>query len=94
MCTLTNSCDDVCEPNPPQTLFFLNNLSKNIQQEDVAREVGPGGMAKAASDKLPPLWIDVVQVEFVYLRPVQLVIQHEYHKIEKQENEDSCASSA
>ena len=53
--SLTNSRDDVCEPHSPQTLFFLNNLSKNVQQECVAGKVGPGGMAKAASDELPPI---------------------------------------
>lgn len=65
MCILTNSCDDVCEPQPPEALLFLNNLPKNVQQKCVAREMGPGGVAKAASYELPPLWVDVVQVKFM-----------------------------
>lgn len=33
--SLTNSCDDVCEPDSPYTLFFLDNLAKDIQQKSV-----------------------------------------------------------
>ena len=52
---LTNSCDDIREPHSPQTLFFFNDLSENVQQECVAGKMGPGCMAKAASDELPPI---------------------------------------
>lgn len=64
---LTYSGDNVCPPDTPHALLFLHNLAKYIQQEDVAAEMLPGCMAKAAGDELPPLWSNVIQIKSLYL---------------------------
>ena len=79
--TGADASEQIGEPDPERALFLLDDVSEYVQEEDVAAEVCPVGVAEDAREKLPPTRTRVVQVQVFHHRNVHPLVEHEEHNV-------------
>ena len=67
--------------------LLLDDLPKDVEEEDVAAEVRPVGVAEDAGDELPPARVHVVQVQRLDEPHVQPLVGDEERDVDEQEEE-------
>ena len=81
------SREQVREPHAESALLLLDDLPEHVEEEDVAAEVRPVGVAEDAGDELPPARVHVVQVQRLDEPHVQPLVGDEERDVDEQEEE-------
>ena len=83
--------EQVREPHAERALLLLDDFAKDVEEEDVAAEVRPVGVAEDAGDELPPVRVHVIEVQRLDESHVQPLVGDEERDVDEQEEENAVA---